>query len=206
MGCTPAPACKAMRAEATRRWPMRNQASDGICSSLDHRKQNPGSDHDYGNAVDLTHDPGAGVDCHVLAEVVKHDPRTKYVIWNRRISNPSIQAGAWRSYTGSNPHTKHMHVSIRADARDDVSRWFARHQEDDMTDEERKELFEIGRLARQMNHQIIVPGVGLQAVLAAVKGEQATSDPAELATLIADALDDQLAQAVAAELHRRLAA
>ncbi len=122
--CSPAPACVAARKEATKRWPMRNQASDGICSSADHRKRSPNSDHDFGNAVDITHDPARGVDCNILAEIVRRDPRTKYVIWNRRISNPSIQNGKWRPYNGSNPHTRHIHISIYPTARNDLSPWF----------------------------------------------------------------------------------
>ncbi len=121
MGCVPAPSCKAALAEATVRWPARSRASDGICASAQHTVQNPTSDHELGNAWDLTHDPQNGVDCHVLAEQVSNDPRVKYTIWNRRIKKPGRP---WLPYTGANPHTKHMHVSIRSDARDTTGPWF----------------------------------------------------------------------------------
>lgn len=134
MGCTPAPACRAALDEATRLWPTRNRASDGICGDASHQARR--SDHNLGNAWDLTHDPAAGVDCNQLAEQMIHDPRVTYVIWNRRIYNRSV-ASRWRTYTGSNPHTHHMHVSIGAASRGDVRPWFTTRQEDDeVTDEQ----------------------------------------------------------------------
>lgn len=124
MGCTPAPACRAALDQATASWPTRNRSSDGICASPKHTTQNPTSDHERGNAFDLTHDPVGGPDCNDWAEAVKAsgDPRVKYVIWNHRIWNPSVSP-AWRPYSGSNPHTHHMHVSIHASGRDDLRPW-----------------------------------------------------------------------------------
>src|SRR5688572_11951941 len=115
---TEARACRAMLTEATKRWPNRSRASDGILPSAAHTATNPSSDHELGNAVDLTHDPEHGVDCQLLADYVRFDPRIKYVIFNRRIYNPSV-AHAWRPYAPGttkpgNPHTKHMHVSIKS--------------------------------------------------------------------------------------------
>lgn len=121
-----APACRAMLSEASRLWPGRNRASDGILPSVAHTIANPTSDHERGLAVDLTHDPEHGVDCEVLAEIVKRDARTKYVIFRSRIWSKDRAAEGWRRYRGSNPHDKHMHVSIRADRRHDTSPWFGR--------------------------------------------------------------------------------
>lgn len=123
MACTPAPACKAALLEASHRWPGRSRVSDGICPSLAHTAANPTSDHELGNAFDLTHDIEHGVNCHDIAEYVKYDPRIKYVIWNRRIWNPSV-IRRWRTYNGPNGHTHHMHVSILPGARDDTRSWF----------------------------------------------------------------------------------
>lgn len=75
------------------------------------------SDHNDGNAVDITNDP-SGCSGDIIAEAATRDPRTKYVIWNRR-----IWTGTWKPYTGANPHTSHVHISIRADARDDTRPW-----------------------------------------------------------------------------------
>lgn len=149
MVCVPAPACKAMLAEADQRWPNRRRTSDGICGDEAHQRRR--SDHNVGNAVDLSHDPAHGVDCNVLAELVKTDPRITYLIWNRRIYNPSISR-TWRSYSGSNPHTLHMHVSIKASSRNDQRPWFlgASQEEDDLKPDERKWLAEL--------HEVLVQG------------------------------------------------
>lgn len=120
---TAALACKAALAEATRLWPQRSRASDGILPSAAHTITNPTSDHERGNAFDLTHDPAHGVNCHILAQVATGDPRTRYVIWDRQIWNPAVDR-RWRSYDGSNPHTSHMHVSIKAACRNDTSPWW----------------------------------------------------------------------------------
>ena len=136
MGCTPAPACKAARAQATQLYPMRSQASDGICASPQHTAQNPTSDHETGEAVDITHDPAHGCDCNVLVTrvIARRDPRIKYVIWNRTIwrsyDKPGLPAWTPQRYTGSNPHTKHAHFSIKREARNDTSPWWTRTQED----------------------------------------------------------------------------
>jgi hypothetical protein len=118
---SPAKCCKQALQDATNRWPSRNRLSDGIMGDAAHKKRK--SDHNLGNAYDLTHDPANGVDCHTLSRQVINDPRVTYVIWNHRIYNRSRAAEGWRNYTGANPHTKHMHVSIRAAARDNLSPW-----------------------------------------------------------------------------------
>jgi hypothetical protein len=81
------------------------------------------SDHNHGNAFDITHDPAVGCHGDVIAAAALRDARTKYVIWNRRIWNLERGDRAWRSYTGRNPHTHHCHVSIRATARNDTRPW-----------------------------------------------------------------------------------
>lgn len=131
MACVPAPSCKAALAEATRLWPNRRRTSDGICSSPKHQQQNPNSDHDYGEAWDLSHDPANGCDCNtvVLRIVQRRDPRVKYVIWDRTIwrsyDKPGLPAWTPQRYTGSNPHTQHCHVSINRPARNDTAPWLA---------------------------------------------------------------------------------
>lgn len=112
--------------------PGRNKASDGGIGDAAHASRS--SDHNpwFGPGVvtarDFTHDPANGVDIAALAEELRasRDGRIKYVICNRR-----IMAGAggpspwtWRSYSGSNPHTKHLHLSVVASpAADDASPW-----------------------------------------------------------------------------------
>lgn len=130
MSKTPAPSAKALLAQATALWPDRIRTSDGIVPSAAHTAANPTSDHEpgaagYCHAVDLTHDPAHRCDCGAISESLRAsgDPRRKYIIFNRRIcSGPSW---AWRPYSGSNPHDKHMHMSIidTKTACEDVSPW-----------------------------------------------------------------------------------
>jgi hypothetical protein len=105
--------------------PRRSKASDGSIGDAAHATRD--SDHNpwyvFGGqalvtARDFTHDPAGGLDCHQLAAALvgRRDPRIKYVIWNRRIlsGNPGPSPWRWRAYSGSNPHTKHLHVSVVA--------------------------------------------------------------------------------------------
>lgn len=122
-GAAPAPACRAALQEATSRFPARSRRSDGIMGDTSHQARK--SDHNVGNAFDLTHDPANGCDAHGLVEQLRQrgDPRVKYIISQKRIWNPSISP-KWRDYTGSNPHIKHAHVSIRSSRRDDTAEWW----------------------------------------------------------------------------------
>ncbi len=113
---SPAKACLQALRDATARWGARNRASDGIMGDPRHQKIK--SDHNDGNAFDLTHDPKNGVDCEKLSRLAIKDTRVTYVIWNSQI-NVIGKAVGWHKYVGSNPHTKHMHVSIKSTARDD---------------------------------------------------------------------------------------
>lgn len=154
MTCIPAPACKAALAEASRLWPNRRKTSDGICASPEHIRRSPVSDHNTGDAWDLSHDPGAGCDCHaIVARIIeRRDPRVSYVIWDRTIwrSYPKPGLPAWMAerYTGSNSHTLHCHISIKSTARNDTSPWFTQDEEDDLTPEEREALFEVRDFVR----------------------------------------------------------
>lgn len=141
MAWTLAPCVRAALNEANDIWPGRNKASDGTIGDAAHSSRS--SDHNPDprgivHAFDLTHDPNTGPDCHVLAERlrIRGDRRIKYVIWDRKIWNPSVSP-KWRVYSGTNPHTKHMHVSVKSGEtyENDVSPWWngAPHQEDDMT-------------------------------------------------------------------------
>jgi hypothetical protein len=116
-----APAAIAALRQATALRPKRKKASDGLLPSKAHVHQNPNSDHNSGYAVDITHDIVNGVDCAVAFENLKADPRVKYLIFNHRIW--SKEKGI-REYTGSNPHTKHLHISIKETCGDDTSPWF----------------------------------------------------------------------------------
>jgi len=118
---TPAPACRKAIQDANRRWPSRRRESDGIMGDARHQKSK--SDHNMGNAFDLTHDPVAGCDGSVIAAAAIKDPRVKYVIWNRKIFNRQRGDTHFRPYTGKNKHTHHCHVSVLAGSRGDTRAW-----------------------------------------------------------------------------------
>jgi hypothetical protein len=109
--------------------PNRNKATDGWIGDADHQNRN--SDHNpwypppnggIVTARDFTHDPTHLNGQWVADTLVAHrDPRIKYIIWNRRIWTPGA---GWRNYTGPNPHTSHVHLSVVASpANDSTTPW-----------------------------------------------------------------------------------
>lgn len=118
------PAAIAVLRQATALFPKRKKLSDGLLPSLAHQKASPNSDHNTGLAVDLTHDPDKGVDCVVIFEKLKEDERVSYLIFNKKIWSRDRAKSGNRPYSGSNPHTKHLHISINPDKSNDTSPWF----------------------------------------------------------------------------------
>lgn len=115
------PAAIALLRQASAIWPKRKKASDGLLPSKAHVNQNPNSDHNSGFAVDITHDPANGVDCRVLYTELQKDKRVKYLIFQGRIWS---QKKGENTYTGTNRHEKHLHVSIKENCGSDTSSWF----------------------------------------------------------------------------------
>lgn len=107
--------------------PRRSKRSDGTFGDSAHQARK--SDHnpwyrDTVTAVDITHDPDNGMNCHDLATslVASRDPRIKYVIWNKKIT--SKLGTSWIRYKGANPHVAHLHLSIVAAPKcDDRTPW-----------------------------------------------------------------------------------
>lgn len=106
------------------KYPRRSNRSDGSLGDAAHRAR--ASDHNpVGGVVharDFTHDPRGGLDCNILATQLAQskDARIKYIIWNRR----KFENGRWRKYTGTNPHDKHLHLSVVGGRAGDVAaRW-----------------------------------------------------------------------------------
>ena len=117
----PSASCKRALADATAAFPKRSRAADGLMGDAAHQKRK--SDHNQGNAFDLTHDPENGVDCDFFSQLAVLDSRVTYVIWNKRIYNVAMADKGWRPYKGKNGHTHHMHVSVKAALRDIASPW-----------------------------------------------------------------------------------
>lgn len=129
--------------------PNRSKVSDGSIGDAAHASRT--SDHNpwvidrFGVGVvrarDFTHDPADGCDAGAIAEAIRQlalrgHPALgagAYVIWNRRIASASY-GWVWRSYTGSNPHDHHCHVSVATAAAgyDSTAPWGVTTQEDDM--------------------------------------------------------------------------
>jgi peptidoglycan hydrolase-like protein with peptidoglycan-binding domain len=101
-----------LRREINARWPRRDKRSDGWIGDLKHRQRK--SDHnpdsrDIVHAIDVDTD---GIDVNLLvSRAIKH-PTTQYVIYNRTIWNRARGFRA-RRYTGTDPHTGHVHISGR---------------------------------------------------------------------------------------------
>ncbi len=118
------PAAIALLRQATALAPKRMKASDGLLPSAAHLKASPTSDHNTGLAVDLTHDPKNGIDCDVIFEKLKEDERVDYLIFKGKIWSRARRKEGNRKYSGSNPHNKHLHISINDDSANDTSPWF----------------------------------------------------------------------------------
>ena len=118
------PAAIAVLRQATAIKPLRKKLSDGLLPSAAHQVQYPDSDHNTGYAVDLTHDPKNGIDCVDIFEKLKEDKRVKYLIFQGKIWSAEKAKQGNRVYTGSNKHTKHLHISINDGMGDDTTPWF----------------------------------------------------------------------------------
>lgn len=115
-----APSLEQLRDEVDRYAPKRNKASDGTIGDASHQATQ--SDHNPNGAgivcaIDFTHDPD-DFDAHQFANLLRirckrgRERRVAYIISNDRITSPRSE-WEWREYTGSNPHDKHIHISIR---------------------------------------------------------------------------------------------
>jgi hypothetical protein len=136
-------------AEIDKAAPNRSKVSDGSIGDAAHASRasdhNPwvqdGSGVGVVRARDFTDDPERGLDCDALAaflvdQMGEHPALVEgaYVIWRRRIYSCDRRAEGWRSYSGSNPHDKHLHLSvaIRQLGYDSTRPWGWGEPEDDM--------------------------------------------------------------------------
>ena len=119
-----------LRNEVNALWPNRSKVSDGWIGDAAHsaRKSDhnpdwsaPGRRRGVVRALDIT---TRGIDVDRLLRHTTNDSRVAYVIYNRRIYTHSR---GWYAYTGSNPHTSHVHVSIAhtSTAENDTKTWIS---------------------------------------------------------------------------------
>ncbi|WP_424984308.1 hypothetical protein [Microbulbifer sp. S227A] len=113
-----------LRDQVNKQAPNRSKKSDGSIGDAAHATRasdhNPwvvDGSHGVVTAIDITHDPDNGFDAEKLAKALQstQDPRLKYIIWNRRILSSTKKPWKWRNYSGSNPHTKHIHISVHSE-------------------------------------------------------------------------------------------
>ena len=106
-----------LRSQYNAAFPSRSTAYDGTIGDAAHQRAGT-SDHLPGadgivQAIDLTATPAQGKILAAAAiATLKARGQRGYVIYAGRIANPSVQGGAWRRYSGSNPHNHHVHVSV----------------------------------------------------------------------------------------------
>ena len=108
-------------------YPDRDHSSDGWIG--DSRHANTVSDHNpdangWVRAIDVDADLYGGPKPAVMPYVAnqlrlackaKTEKRIAYIIFNGKIASPK-QNWKWRTYTGVNPHTCHMHISFTKEA------------------------------------------------------------------------------------------
>lgn len=129
-GWRPADCLDTLKAQINARWPDRRKVSDGMIGDDRHcavATDKP-SDHcphvrdgraGVVTAYDITFDDRPGMcDAHAVVEAIRRsrDPRVKYIISNGKICSSyavgDVQPWLWRTYRGSNKHTKHAHLSV----------------------------------------------------------------------------------------------
>lgn len=110
-----APSLVRLRDEVNDRWPDRDTASDGAIGDAAHAARPSEHNPDAKGCVHAIDIDSDGVDpALILARCIAH-PATWYVIWDRHIYRRKV--GFKReAYTGADPHTGHLHVSITLSA------------------------------------------------------------------------------------------
>lgn len=126
-----------LRDQVNAKYPGRSKASDGTIGDAKHATRN--SDHNpwvrdgkWGvvTGMDITNDPAHGLNSRAGAEalIATRDERIKYLISNGQICSGTGQdhpAWVWRTYTGTNAHRHHAHISVKPEKRfyDDDRPW-----------------------------------------------------------------------------------
>lgn len=115
-----------LRDQVNAAWPNRNKDSDGTIGDTRHQAEH--SDHNPDTlgvvcAFDITQDPAHGADMAALAARLQATPHPaqQYIIWDRQIANVDIGNNAWRPYKGSDPHTGHIHISVKHGTSADIT-------------------------------------------------------------------------------------
>jgi hypothetical protein len=108
-----APSLVTLRAEINKAHPNRDKSSDGWIGDTSHAARVSDHNPDYAHggvvrAIDVDED---GPNMARLLQVCIKDARTHYVIYEGKIYQRKYNFVP-KVYTGTNAHTKHMHISI----------------------------------------------------------------------------------------------
>ena len=104
-----------LRAEVNTRWPRRDKSSDGWIGDPAHATTKSEHNPDSKGCVHALDIDVTGIDRALLVRAAIAAPATWYVISNRVIYSRAYGFRG-RVYTGSNPHTAHVHISINLTA------------------------------------------------------------------------------------------
>lgn len=113
-----------VRQQVNAKFPGRSKVSDGTIGDAAHQRQGRSSDHNAWypppaggivKGLDLTHDPRAGFSIGIFTDQLQaaRPAWLKYAIANWMIMSgaPGPYPWVWRTYTGSDGHTSHAHLS-----------------------------------------------------------------------------------------------
>lgn len=100
------------RSAVNAKWPNRDRTTDGTIGDAAHQATKSDHNPDPDGSVDAWDMDDDGVDVEVCIKAFQDHESSGYWIHNRTIAH---RATGWRrvGYTGSNPHTSHVHWNTR---------------------------------------------------------------------------------------------
>jgi hypothetical protein len=117
-----------LREQVNRQYPNRRKESDGWIGDAKHRTtksdHNPDPKTGVVRALDIDSDLTADSwdVANAIRAAAKKDKRVSYIIHRRKIASAKL-GWVWRPYSGSNPHTSHIHVSFTPTGDDDKTKF-----------------------------------------------------------------------------------
>jgi hypothetical protein len=144
-----APSLSVLRGEVDTRWPRRDHTSDGTIGDEAHQSRESDHNPNSRGSVDAWDMDKDGVNVTEVIAAFQQHPSSHYWIWNRQIADRDT---GWRRrpYSGDNPHTQHVHFSIRQTAAAEQNRQAWGLLEDTVTPAEFVKILDDPRVAARM--------------------------------------------------------